>query len=173
MRIPNPFFDNWERYGHQIHDEYGQPDYLQLKRRLGIGSVSRHSWLLFGHSQIYLKNEKHNSNNIINNVIKYIKDNLLENLSLTTLSSYANLSPIHFHNTFKASTGKTLREYVESERIKKACDLLVTTDYTLTRISEECGFSSQSYFSFAFRRKMNLTPREYAKQIFNRYEKTI
>ncbi len=120
--------------------------------------------------QTYLKNEKHNSNYIINNVIKYIKDNLSEDLSLTALSSYANLSPIHFHNTFKASTGKTLREYVESERIKKACDLLVTTDYTLTRISEECGFSSQSYFSFAFRRKMNLTPREYAKRIFNKYE---
>ena len=65
----------------------------------------------------------------------------------------------------------TLREYVEDRRIRKAVNLLVETDLTLSEIAYECGFSSQSYFSYAFKKKMNLTPREYAKEIYNRYDK--
>ena len=64
-----------------------------------------------------------------------------------------------------------LREYVEDRRIRKAVNLLIETDLTLAEIAYECGFSSQSYFSYAFKKKMGLTPREYAKEIYNRYDK--
>ncbi len=114
---------------------------------------------------------KRNNDNAIKKVIKYIDGNLTSDLSLKTLSEIASFSPIHFHNCFKASTGMTLREYVEDRRIRKAVNLLVETDLTLSEIAYECGFSSQSYFSYAFKKKMNLTPREYAKEIYNRYDK--
>lgn len=114
---------------------------------------------------------KRNNDNAIKKVIKYIDNNLTADLSLKTLSEIASFSPIHFHNCFKASTGMTLREYVEDRRIRKAVNFLVETDLTLSEIAYECGFSSQSYFSYAFKKKMNLTPREYAKEIYNRYDK--
>lgn len=107
---------------------------------------------------------------IIENVIKYIKENLTSDLSLNTVASYASFSPIHFHNCFKTATGKTLHEYVEEQRIKQAAGLLISTDLTLTDISYKCGFSSQSYFSYAFKRKMKMTPREYVKEIYKRYD---
>lgn len=47
---------------------------------------------------------------------------------------------------------------------------MLTTDMTLTEIAYNCGFSSQSYFSFVFKRKMGKTPREYIKDINNNYE---
>lgn len=111
------------------------------------------------------------SRRVIEAVIKYIKDNLTADLSLEAVSAYAGFSPIHFHNCFKAATGMTLRSYVENQRIKKAANMLVTTNSTLAVIAYECGFSSQSYFSFAFKRKMGLSPREYAKTVFNRYNR--
>lgn len=120
--------------------------------------------------QLYRDRMKNNNYEIIEKVINYIKENLDSDLSLEAISKYASLSPIYFHNCFKASTGKTLHEYVEEQRIKKANNLLVTTDWTLTRISNECGFSSQSYFSYAFKRKMGMTPREYAKEVYKRYD---
>lgn len=116
------------------------------------------------------ENIKNSNYKVIETTINYIKSNLTSDLSLETVSEYAGFSPIHFHNCFKASTGKTLHEYVEEQRIKKAANMLVTTDYTLTKIAYECGFSSQSYFSYAFKRKMQLTPREYTRKIFKRYE---
>ena len=120
--------------------------------------------------QLYRNGLKSGNYEIIEDVIKYIKENLTSDLSLNAVASYASLSSIHFHNCFKAATGKTLHEYVEEQRIKKAAGLLVSTDLTLTEISYECGFSSQSYFSYAFKRKMKMTPREYAKEVYKRYD---
>ena len=120
--------------------------------------------------QLYRNGLKSGKYEIIEDVIKYIKENLTSDLSLNAVASYASLSSIHFHNCFKAATGKTLHEYVEEQRIKKAAGLLVSTDLTLTEISYECGFSSQSYFSYAFKRKMKMTPREYSKEIYRRYD---
>lgn len=107
---------------------------------------------------------------IIDSVIKRIKENPSADLSLEVVAADAGFSPIYFHNLFKASTGRTLREFVEEQRIKKAADLLISTDKTLTEIAYDCGFSSQSYFSYAFKRKMNVTPREYAKKAFSLYD---
>ena len=113
---------------------------------------------------------KTNNYKAIEETITYIQENLTADLSLESLASKAGFSPVHYHNLFKASTGRTIREYVEEQRIKKAANLLITTDHTLSEIAYECGFSSQSYFSYAFKRKMNKTPRKYATEIFNRYE---
>lgn len=52
-------------------------------------------------------------------IIQYIKENLTSDLSLEAAANYAGFSPIHFHNFFKASTGRTLHAYVEEQRIKK------------------------------------------------------
>lgn len=107
---------------------------------------------------------------LIENTVRYIKEHLTENLSLDQVAKEMSLSPVYFHNTFKAAVGKTLRDYVEEQRIKKAINLLRTTDYSLTKIAYECGFSSQSYFSYVFKRRMKRSPRAYVQDIYNKYE---
>lgn len=128
---------------------------------------------LIGDSQkrTFRERVKNSNYEAVEKAMKFIKENLTSDLSLHAIADHTGFSPVHFHNCFKASTGKTVHEYVEEQRIKKAANLLVTTDRTLTEIAYECGFSSQSYFSFAFKRKMGQTPREYAREIFNQYEK--
>ncbi len=116
------------------------------------------------------ENTKSINHLIIEKTLNYIKDNLSEDLSLEKMAAMMSLSPVYFHNCFQTSVGKTLRDYVEEQRIKKAINLLITTDLTLTQIALECGFSSQSYFSFVFKRRMGTTPRQYVKEIFTKYE---
>lgn len=107
---------------------------------------------------------------IAEKTIRYIGEHLTEDLSLETVAKAMSLSPVYFHNTFKTATGKTLHSYIEEQRIKKAIHLLQTTDYSLTKIAYECGFSSQSYFSFVFKRRMGQTPRNYIKDSYGKYE---
>jgi transcriptional regulator GlxA family with amidase domain len=114
--------------------------------------------------------KKAETDNIINKTLNYIDNHIEEDLSLEAIAKYNKLSAIHFHNTFKYATGKTLRDYVEQQRIKKAINLLLTTNLNLTGIAFECGFSSQSYFSYVFKRRMKCTPREYVIKINNKYE---
>lgn len=177
MNIPNFIkTDKYEKYFEifvkicEHYDTALEIDEIILHSRILeiIYLLSKDSRNLFRREGIKSSNYK-----AIEKVISFIKENLTSDLSLETMASYAGFSPIHFHNCFKASTGKTLREYVEEQRIKKAANMLVTTDSKLTEIAYECGFSSQSYFSYAFKRKMHLTPREYAKEVFARYEAEI
>ena len=118
-----------------------------------------------------LQKPKHNNRIVIEQTLNYINEHLAEELTLESLSERAKFSPIYFHKLFKASTGKNLHEYVEEQRLRKAIDLLLSTEMTLAQIAYECGFSSQSYFSYAFKKKMKMTPREYAKHMFLKYEK--
>lgn len=106
----------------------------------------------------------------INEVFEYIKQNLCENLCLENVAAHFSLSPIHFHNLFKKAVGTTLHEYIQEQRLKKAIDLLLTTNMTLTQIAYASGFSSQSYFSFVFKQKTKKTPREYARSECKKYE---
>lgn len=106
----------------------------------------------------------------INAVFDYVKHNLCEDLCLENVATHFSLSPIYFHNLFKKAVGVTLHEYVEEQRLKKAIDLLLTTDMTLTQIAYASGFSSQSYFSFVFKQRTEKTPREYARSVYRKYE---
>ena len=114
---------------------------------------------------------KSNNERAIRTAIDYIRTNLNADLRLSTLAERVSFSPIHFHNCFRSATGRTLRDYVEEQRIKKAINLLAGTDLTLSDIAYECGFSSQAYFSYAFKKRMHATPREYARGLLERYDK--
>ena len=112
---------------------------------------------------------KSNNHKIIEQTLEYIKQNLTAELTLEGLANAASFNPTYFHKLFKSSTGRTLHEYVEDQRIRKAIHLLISTNMTLTQIAYECGFSSQSYFSYAFKRRMGRSPRDYAKKAVVRY----
>ena len=55
----------------------------------------------------------------------------------------------------------------EEQRIKKSTNLLLTTNYSLTQIAFECGFSSQSYFSYVFKRHYGVSPSKYRTEYAN------
>ena len=114
--------------------------------------------------------QKGHHQQLIENVLDHIHHNLSGDLRLETLCQQAGFTPIYFHKLFKASTGKNLHEYVEEQRIKKAVKLLLSSDMSLAQIAYECGFSSQSYFSYAFKRCKGVSPRSYAKKVISRYE---
>lgn len=126
--------------------------------------------MLLKHQSDAIFKEGASHKGMIEEVVSYIKENPAADLSLEALAARASFSPIHFHNCFKRATGKTLRAFVEEERLRRAVGLLVGTDKTLAEIAYECGFSSQSYFSYAFRRKMGMTPRAYVAGINCAYE---
>jgi transcriptional regulator GlxA family with amidase domain len=131
-------------------------------------------YMLTQDARMQTKAGKYKNNRFdIDKALKYIKGNLTEDLSLQKVADHVLLSPIHFHNCFKTAIGKTLHEYVEEQRIKAAINLLLTTELTLTEIAFQCGFSSQSYFSYVFKRNMGVPPRKYVEQINKRYEGAI
>lgn len=118
----------------------------------------------------YNTNKSSNNVLLIENTYKYIKEHLTEDLQLEKIANEMSLSPIYFHKKFKDATGKTLHAYIEEQRLKKAINLLQTTDYTLSKIAYDCGFSSQSYFNYVFKRAMKQTPRQFVEEFNKKYK---
>jgi AraC-like DNA-binding protein len=171
MNLPNSFEtlhpENYEKLFQRLVRHY---DLLSEKEELLLQSIFLE--LIYTlKKDAYRKEERASfSSAPIKRALEYIRENPAEDLCLEALAKKVNLSPIHFHNLFKAAVGKTLRDYVEEQRIKKAIDQMLSGDDSLTKIALDCGFSSQSYFSFVFRRRMGLTPRGYLKKYFKKYE---
>ena len=94
---------------------------------------------------------------------RFIRTSLGSELDLKTLSAHANLSPIYFHKLFTEYFGVTPQKYVLNHRIEASKILLSGTTKSLSEIAEECGFSSQSYFSTRFREATGLTPNAYRR----------
>lgn len=118
---------------------------------------------------VSLRKIRNTNYEIIKKSIEYIDNNFTSPILLEDIAKHVSLSPTYFHTAFKSATGRTPNQYLNEKRIKKSVNLLVTTDLSLAQIAYECGFSSQSYFSYAFKKAMNMTPRGYARKIVGRY----
>jgi hypothetical protein len=73
----------------------------------------------------------------------------------------------YIRNRFKAKTGKTPTQFLTDIRIKRACFLIEVykSSYSLTEISEQCGFTDYIYFSKRFKSITGFSPAEYKKRI--------
>lgn len=92
---------------------------------------------------------------------KFIDANYTRKITLEDCAKQANLSAVYFHKLFSVIMGKTSHDYLLDKRMSAAMDMLVSTEYELSRIAYECGFGSQSYFNSVFKEKTGLTPRQY------------
>ncbi|WP_233268630.1 AraC family transcriptional regulator [Cellulophaga sp. L1A9] len=94
-------------------------------------------------------------------IIKYIRGNLHETLSVEELSKKAYMSPSHFHRVFKNELGISPIEFINNERIKLAVSLLQNSKRKIKDVYMECGFESRSYFNRVFKTKQHISPGEY------------
>ncbi len=97
----------------------------------------------------------------IGSIVTYINEHFDLPLSIDLLAKQASLSPYYFIRTFKKQTGFTPHEYIIHTRINAAKYLLKSTSQSVRSICFECGFSSESVFCNAFKKKMKMTPAEY------------
>ena len=93
----------------------------------------------------------------------YMASNFDKNLALDDIAKVANLSPSFFHSLFKQSKGMTPYEYLLRLRISMAKNLLRNSSAPLSEVGSACGFESQSYFSYIFKRNTGVSPNIYRK----------
>lgn len=106
----------------------------------------------------------------LSDVKKYINNNYSEKLSLNILSEKAVLSPVYFHKLFTEYYGITPSDYILKIRISAAKQLLITKDDSLAKIAADCGFSSQSYFNYSFKKQTGLSPLKYRKKMLSQID---
>lgn len=101
------------------------------------------------------------TNQVICDVIAYIKENYLSSISLADIADQFFLSKEHLSRLFKKETGQNLFSYIMELKLSEGKHLLETTDMTLDDIAFHLGFSNGNYFSKVFKKNCGLSPSEY------------
>ena len=83
--------------------------------------------------------------------------------SLKGLAEKFSCSRVTVNKCFRRFTGGTAGEYIQKERIWKACRLLSETSEPLKSIAPKCGFANEYYLSKVFRAATGKTPIQYRK----------
>ena len=94
-------------------------------------------------------------------IINFVYDNCTERLPLTAVAQHFYLSPNYLSHLFKQMSGLSYVENLNHCRSEYALKMLIETKCSMTKIAQETGFSSLSYFRKYFFQFYNTTPEEF------------
>jgi two-component system response regulator YesN len=107
----------------------------------------------------------HERSRMIHQAQSFIEENLADaDISLHTVAATVNLSPSHFSVVFSQEVGENFRDYLTNARIKRAKELLRTTNLKCYQVAFQCGYNDPHYFSYVFKKNTGLSPQQFRDQ---------
>jgi AraC-like DNA-binding protein len=88
----------------------------------------------------------------------HLLEHWAERLTLAELARVAGCSVWHLCSIFRAEVGLSVHAYIKRLRLRHALEFIDNDEANLTRLALECGFSSHSHFTSAFKREFGTTP---------------
>jgi len=101
---------------------------------------------------------------LVNQVCGYILENYTRTVRLPEAAAHFHMASSTFARFFKRNTGKTLIEFVNALRVNRACQLLLSSDMTVSEVCYASGFNDPSYFGRKFRTLQGLLPKDYRRR---------
>lgn len=109
------------------------------------------------------KSRSNKTDEYFERVVSFIHNNYMNEITVSQICEYCNLSSTYVHQILKNYTGKTVVQYINEYRVEKATELLANTDKKIMDIAKEVGFSSAKYFIRIFKSIKGITPGEARK----------
>jgi AraC family transcriptional activator of mtrCDE len=86
--------------------------------------------------------------------------------SLQSLADLAGMSRSAFSEHFRDAFGRSAIDFLKEVRLRRAAQLLHSSDLPVKAIAHRVGFASRSYFSRAFKAEMGVDPAGYRERRF-------
>lgn len=145
---------------------------LQESRNYGQESVNLITSLMTSILEILIRNIKktnyfegpqHNADDRISKMLTYINENIdkTELLKVENLADVFMMSTTYVSEYFKKQVNMPLREYIIKAKLKLVEIRLLNSDFTLTEIAQELGFTDVSHLSKTFKKYVGTSIREF------------
>ncbi len=93
--------------------------------------------------------------------LRFIQNNLEEEIGLDDIAAAAYISPFHFHRLFKDFTGETVKSYLRRLRLENAAFRLRARDEKIVDLAFDSGFYTHETFTRAFNKRFGRNPSSY------------
>lgn len=108
-------------------------------------------------------NIKQYTPDIIQNAVGYMHNNFRKDLSLADVARACNVSTNYMGAMILKWTGNSFSDYINSIRVKYACNALAVSEISIKEIAFASGYNSVEYFSYVFKKKIGMTPLTFRK----------
>ena len=98
-------------------------------------------------------------------VTELVHAEIEDELGLHKMAEAAGLSPAHFSQMFRKSTGESPHQFVLRIRVERAKEMLRAPKARVLDVAIACGFKTQQHFARVFRRACGATPTEYRQEL--------
>ncbi len=105
------------------------------------------------------------SSQLLNEIIRYMKEHLSEKLTFGQIAEHFSISPTTLKKLFRRNCGCGTMEYLTKLRIELAKALLLEGKLSCTDIAAQCGFCSIHHFSKVFKDASQMAPTEYVRSV--------
>lgn len=158
----------WEHVDEETFEriEKAVKDCLKMTTKMYVESVSDGMNCI---SEVYkhCKEMIYNDANIspmVRRARQYIEKHFTEPaIALEVVAQTLQVSPVYLSRMIKQELGMSFVSLVTNMRIKKAIQLLNSTDLPIVEIAEQVGYDTQHYFSTTFKKAMGVSPINYRK----------
>lgn len=91
-------------------------------------------------------------------IIRYLEKHYPEDFSLDALAESIDYNKSYLCVAFKKDTGMTILDCLNTIRIRRAAELIVYSDHSISQVAAQCGFTSVSHFNRVFLKYVGTTP---------------
>ncbi len=142
---------------HMVRRDYGATVAANAAR-LAVMPLERDG----GQAQ-FIMHEVHAYGTTLDPVLRWMEQHLAEPLNLEEIARRARWSTRTLGRRFREQTGTTPGQWVLSARMRRAQQLLETTDLSVEQVATEVGFDSVSTFRDRFHRLLSTSPAAYRR----------
>ncbi|HDR2409178.1 MULTISPECIES: AraC family transcriptional regulator [Enterobacter] len=103
------------------------------------------------------------SSGIASQVMFWLDEHYQEKFRLDALAAELGRSRSYVSRKFHAETGEKIHHYLNTLRLRKACECLLHSDASVREIAVRVGFSDVTWFISAFKKGIGETPLQYRK----------
>jgi AraC family transcriptional regulator len=96
---------------------------------------------------------------------EFVDAHIAKGIGISELASLAGLSQFHFIRAFKHSVGLSPYQYILSERINVAKEMLLKSDLSIDEVALAAGFSDAPQLNRVFRKLIGVTPTAFRREI--------
>lgn len=135
-----------------------------LSSSIGADKVTLAEQLITEVATAFAQKQKNEKTDIyFAQITEYIQKNFKNDITVEDVCRHVELSSTYVNKILRYYKSKSLVQYLNEQRIDKACEMLITTDMKIMEIGEAVGFASTKYFIKTFRILKEVTPGEYRK----------
>ncbi|MCR4892079.1 MAG: AraC family transcriptional regulator [Lachnospiraceae bacterium] len=99
----------------------------------------------------------------VEKMLTFMADHYMEDIQVKQIADYAYISVRECYRAFRSELDSSPTDYLHQYRMKKAADLLVSTDLKIEAIAKRCGYNQPGYFATRFKGVYDCSPSEYRK----------